>query len=379
MRVEVKPKLLQWARERSGLARGDLIVRFPNLERWEREQARPTLKQLERYARATRTAIGYFFLSEPPVEQVPIPDLRTVADRGVEHPSPDLLDTIYMCQERQEWYRDYARSRGDERLSFVGSATLGSGVESIANAMRTALKFDVAARSRMPTWTEALRAFSEQADQIGVLVAVNGVVGNNTHRKLDPGEFRGFALSDGVAPMVFVNGADSKAAQMFTLAHELAHIWLGESALSNPDNARGPVHATERWCNEVAAEMLVPRSVFLDIYKENEDLDLALGRLARHFKVSTLVVLRRIRDLGKITAHDFWLTYDAELQRLRAVRRGGGGDFYLTESVRVGRRFGRALVVSTLEGNTLYRDAMRMLGISKVETFHEFSHSLGVG
>ncbi|MGC2408199.1 MAG: ImmA/IrrE family metallo-endopeptidase [Candidatus Cybelea sp.] len=245
--------------------------------------------------------------------------------------------------------------------------------------MRNALKFDVAARSRMPTWAEALRAFIGQADDLGVLVAVNGVVGNNTHRRLDPGEFRGFALSDGVAPMVFVNGADSKAAQMFTLAHELAHIWLGESALSDPDKTRGPVHATERWANEVAAEMLVPRSAFQDIFDQNESLDAALHRIARHFKVSTLVVLRRIRDLGEITAQEFWSAYDAELQRLRAVRRGAGGDFYLTESARVGKRFGRALIASTLEGNTLYRDAMRMLGISKVETFHEFSHSLGIG
>ncbi len=378
MRVEVKPKLLRWARERVGLTADDLAVRFPHLRHWEDEEGQPTLKQLEKYARTTRTAIGYFFLPEPPVERVPIPDLRTVANQNIEHPSPDLLDTIYICQERQEWYREFARFHGDRPLPFVGSASLNSSVEDTAAAMREALRFDLAERQRMATWTEALRCFIELADELGVLVTVNGVVGNNNHRRLDPQEFRGFALSDDIAPMVFVNGADSKAAQMFTLAHELAHIWLGESAVSDSDRARGPAHEAEAWCNEVAAEVLVPKAAFRETFDTGEELQDTLSRLARQFKVSTLVILRRIRGIGAITTAQFWAAYDAELGRIQSVQRASGGDFYLTQGVRVGKRFGRALVVSTLEGNTLYRDAMRMLGISKMETFREFGHSLGV-
>ncbi|MHB8432354.1 MAG: ImmA/IrrE family metallo-endopeptidase [Candidatus Tyrphobacter sp.] len=379
MRVEVKPKLLRWARERVGLSTGDLARRFPRLERWENAQEQPTLKQLEKYARTTHTGVGYFFLPEPPVERIPIQDLRTIADQDIEHPSPDLLDTIYMCQERQEWYREFARSHGDKPLPFVGSASLNSNIEETAAAMRKALRFDLAERLRIATWTEALRRFIELADELGVLVTVNGVVGNNNHRRLDPQEFRGFALSDDIAPMVFVNGADSKAAQMFTLAHELAHIWLGQSAVSEPDRARGPVHAAEAWCNEVAGEMLVPQAALRETFDAAEELQDALTRLARQFKVSTLVILRRIRGIGAITTAQFWAAYDAELGRIQSVQRASGGDFYLTQGVRVGKRFGRALVASTLEGTTLYRDAMRMLGISKMETFREFGHSLGVG
>lgn len=230
----------------------------------------------------------------------------------------------------------------------------------------------------MPTWTEALRRFIEQADALGVLVMCSGVVLNNNYRRLDPEEFRGFAMADDLAPLVFINGSDTKAAQMFTLAHELAHIWLGESAVSDSQAAWVPDHAVERWSNRVAAELLVPLEIMRAEYDPHAELATEVGRLARRFKVSTLVVLRRIHDAGGLTDEELSDAYDAELARLRALPRGSGGDFYLTQAARLSRRFARALVVSTLEGQTLHRDAFRMLGFSKVQTLHELGRSLGV-
>jgi Zn-dependent peptidase ImmA (M78 family) len=246
--------------------------------------------------------------------------------------------------------------------------------------MRDALQFDVDERRDMATWSEALRGFIDRADRLGVLISVSGIVGNNTHRKLDASEFRGFALADEYAPLVFINGADSKAAQMFTLAHELAHIWLGQSALSDSDRTTRVANRAEIWCNSVAAELLVPKGIFEEEIRGGAYDQAELPRLARRFKVSQLVILRRYRDLGKLKPEDFWNEYAAELDRLRSLAASaGGGNFYATEGVRVGRRFAKALVRSTLEGNTLYRDALRLLSISKIGTFQEFAHSVGVG
>ena len=122
MRVEVKPAILQWAIERAGDRANTLYERFPNLGLWQRGDAQPTLKQLESFAKAAYLPIGYFFLPEPPDEKLPIPDMRTVGGRGVQRPSPDLLDVIYLCQRRQSWYQDYADSIGEESRTFVGSA-----------------------------------------------------------------------------------------------------------------------------------------------------------------------------------------------------------------------------------------------------------------
>jgi Zn-dependent peptidase ImmA (M78 family) len=379
VRVEVKPELLRWARERAGFALTDLAGRFPKLQEWEADAARPTLTQLESFAKATHTPVGYLFLPEPPVEQVPIPDFRTVGNVHIGHPTPDLLDTLYMCQQRQEWFRGFERSMGGEPLPFVGSAHNSDDVEATGAKLRAALGFDLEERRKLPTWTDALRRFIEQADGLGILVMCSGVVMNNNHRRLNPDEFRGFALADNLAPLVFINGADTKAAQMFTLAHELAHIWLGQSALSDGQAAWIPDNATEGWCNRVAAELLVPLALLRGEYRHGADLFDEAERLARRFKVSKLVILRRIYDLGGLSRDDYWRAYEVELEFLRNIAKGSGGNFYLTQAAQVSKRFARALFISTMEGRSTFTEAFRLLGFKKMDTFRELGHSLGVG
>jgi Zn-dependent peptidase ImmA (M78 family) len=170
---------------------------------------------------------------------------------------------------------------------------------------------------------------------------------------------------------------------MFTLAHELAHIALGQSAVSDAQpseltEAVLPEERIERWCNEVAAELLVPLSAFRAEYHARGDWRDELQRLARVFKVSTLVVLRRIYDAGGFTRERFWDAYDAEVERIKSLPSGGGGDFYLTLGARVGRRFSRAVVASTIEGRSSFTDAFRLLGFKKMATFRALSQELGM-
>lgn len=381
-RVAINPALLTWARMRAGLEPFDLQHRFAKLDAWEAGETQPTLKQLEAFARVVHVPIGYLFLPQPPDESLPIPDFRTMEGRAVLRPSPNLLDTLYACQERQGWYREFALAMRQKEADFVGSVTLAAAPETVAARMAAALGFDLDARAACRTWEEALRLFIQQADRLGVLVMVSGVVLSNNRRTLDPQEFRGFALADRRAPLVFINGADSKAGQMFTLAHELAHLWLGASALSDAGAAPLAGHRREEvWCNAVAAELLVPLATLRAELVRGEELSDTLQRLARRFKVSTLVILRRLLDAGWLGRPAFDAAWAAERERLRdiAARGGaGGGDFYRTTLSRVSRRFARALVESTLEGQTLYRDAFRMLGVAKTETFNHIGREVGV-
>jgi len=379
VRVQVSPELLGWASDRSGVGEAELARRFPSLEQWLVGATRPTLKQLEEFARVTYTPIGFLFMKKPPVERLPIPDFRTVADEALRRPTANLLDTLYLCQERQDWYRDYARANREAPLPFVGSLTVETPVALAAERLRGVLSFDV--EDRGSSWTEAFTRLRDQADECGVLVMVSGVVGSNTHRKLNPNEFRGFALADRLGPLVFVNGADTKAAQIFTLAHELAHIWLGGSVLDDPSLAGPTGNESERWCNKVAAEFLVPLDVLEGLLRPNTPIATELDRLAKAFKVSTLVVLRRVFEANLLRWDEYQQLYRSELARvLELVERGhgDGGNFYNTQPVRVSKRFARALIESTLEGQTLHRDAFQMLGFKKYSTFTELAHRLGV-
>ncbi|MGH9044784.1 MAG: helix-turn-helix domain-containing protein [Acidimicrobiales bacterium] len=379
VRVEVEPSLLVWARERARMGVDDLARKFPKLSDWERGERAPTLKQLEDFAKATRTPVGYLFLPEPPEEHVPIPDYRTMGDVGVERPSPDLLDTIFQCQQRQEWYREYAQLTREDPVAFVGSLSTSALVDEAAAHIRERLGFEV--DDRGATWTEALRTLIQNVEDLGVLVMVSGVVGSNTHRKLDPHEFRGLVLVDALAPLIFINGADTKAGQIFTLVHELAHLFVGEAALDDADLRASPGNPAERWCNQVAAEVLVPASSVASWIDRAAPLREQLDGLARRFKVSTLVGLRRLYDVGWLSWNDYRAAYEEELDHILEVlgERASGGNYFNTQPARVSRRFARAVIASALEGQTLRRDAFQLLGIRRESTFEEMVSRLGVG
>ena len=384
VRVEVAPELLHWALGRARWDEETTRRRAPRVAQWSTGQVRPTLKQIERFAHDTHTPFGMLFLAEPPREDVPIPDMRTLGDAEIAQPSADLLDTIYLCQDRQEWYRQYAAEHGLPALGFVGSASVDDDVEVVAARVRELLGFDLAKRATVSSWEDALRRLIDRIEATGALVMVNGVVGSNTHRRLDPKEFRGFALADRVAPLIFVNGADTKAAQIFTIIHEYAHLWLGGSALSDAAMTANSGVAEERWCNRVAAEVLVPIAALRSDYDPaaGPTLD-ELKRLARLYRVSTLVVLKRIYDAGFLSWDDYRARYDDERERvmdLLAARSGesAGGNYYHTQPLRLSRLFAQAVIASTFEGSTSFRDAYRLLGTRKPQTFANLAAALGV-
>lgn len=381
-RVPVSSDLLAWAAERSGRTRDDLESRFPQLASWEKGERQPTFRQLEDFARATFTPFGTFFLEEPPADEIPIPDFRTVANQQMGEPSPDLLETIFICERRQEWYRQYALSIDATSLPFIGVANLESPIEETAEKIRETLQFTAEERAKVGTWTEALRRMIDSAEDAGILVMVSGIVGTNTSRTLDPEEFRGFVLSDPLAPLIFVNAADTKAAQIFTLVHEVCHLWLGQSAVpaASMEAQEFGSEPIEVWCNQVAAEVLIPMKDIHNDYRGRPEID-ELNRLARKYKVSTLVVLKRIFDAGLLHWHEFNRVYTEERQRVIALskkQKSDGGNYYNTQPLRVSRRFAKALIDDTLRGRTLHRDAYQLLGTKKHGTFVELGHAVGV-
>ena len=369
LRIRLQPRVLRWARERAGMEQQGLAhkvqVKPEAVAEWERSGS-ITIAQADKLAQRTHTPLGYLYLKEPPDERLPIPDFRTIGNESPRHPSPDLLETVYLMQRRQSWMRDELIEYGSEPLDFVGACEPDSSPRQVAVAMGDTLRLAPDWASREPSWTAALSSLRDRVEIAGVLVVFNGIVGNNTHRKLNRKEFQGFALIDDYAPVVFVNGADFKAAQMFTLAHELAHIFVGQAGVSGFRFFQPSDHHTEQLCDRAAAEFLAPADRLSDFWPTaTRDAD-PYQAIARRFKVSSLVAARRALDLKLINRDAFFRFYNACMERERTVSQPSesSGNFWSTQRWRIGKDFGAAVVRAVKEGRLPYREACRLTGLS---------------
>ena len=364
-KVSVNAKILKWALDRSNQTVDNLSKTFPKIQGWLTGEVLPTLKQLEALSKKTSTPLGYFFLTNPPIDRIPIPYFRTMGDDLVHRPSPELIDTIHVMQRRQSWMKEYLDEEGMEPLKFVGSSKKNEQPKAIAQKIREVLNMEEEWASSYKTWTEALKALREKMEDIGIMVIVNGIVENNTHRKLDPSEFRGFVIVDKYIPLVFVNGADYKAAQMFTLGHELAHVFLGSSAAFDLRQMMPANDPIEILCNKVSAEFLIPEDRLKDswtIFKKSND---PFQTIARKFKVSVLVAARRTLDSNLISKKEYFEFYNnyKKTINLPKVKDSSGGDFYATQNLRIGRPLRNAVIQAISENRLLYSDAYKLTGL----------------
>ena len=377
MRAPVNPGLLRWGRERNGMAQEDLTAKFKKLPEWESGETQPTLRQLEAFARAVHVPFGYLFLSEPPDERLPIADFRTVPGTVRINASPDLIDTLYAMQRRQAWLRQHLVENEAEPLDFVASARLADDPHAVGREIRRALGLDDG-WAGVHTWQAAVNELRHKIDQLGVMAVINGVVGNNTHRRLSVSEFRGFALADPYAPLVFVNGADAKSAQMFTLAHELAHVWLGEGGVSGFENLLPGGADVEEWCNRAAAECLVPAGELREHWGQAKRKRHPFEDLGRSFKVSPVVAARRAMDLKLIERSTFFEFYERYTkQEHRGAAHSSGGDFYNNQNARVGKFFATYVIAAAMQGEIGFGEAYELTGL-KGGTFQDYAGRLGI-
>lgn len=372
--VAVTQSVLAWALQRADRSYEKTVKKFPKLGDWMSGDALPSLRELEKFASFTHVSLGALIMPEPPDETLPIADMRTRDSKVIERPSGNLLDTIDRYQQFQDWYHDYAREQGAQKLPFLGSVSTQDNPYMVAHRVRELLLLDRVNATSPDQWR---RDIVKALEDVGVLVMMSGIVGNNTHRPLSTDEFRGFCLYDVLAPLIFVNLAgESYGAQNFTLVHEFAHLLAGHSALSGGDHLLGGT-SEEAWCNRVAALALLPDDALaaFDAAQSLQDYRVA----ARRFGVSAEVALHRLYGARRIDEE----RYGALLEAVRAdygseKRHTGGGNYYNTLTTRLGRPLATAIVTSTLEGRMGFTEGFRMIGSHKREVFDELARRLQV-
>ncbi|NKK90905.1 ImmA/IrrE family metallo-endopeptidase [Rhizobium leguminosarum bv. viciae] len=363
----INEKVLAWAVDRAELPL-DVVAKNVNVKperlvAWIGGEERPTFRQAQSLSSALHIPFGYLFLKEPPEERLAIPDLRTVGGypaRKLDLNFRDLLNDVLF---KRDWFRDFVRDHTGRELGFVGKYGAGDNTRTVAADMRQVL-YGENGPSQTGNWEEHLRMLIDKAEAAGIWVMRNGIVGSNTHRPLSVSQFRGFAIADNIVPLIFINGKDAKAAQIFTFAHELAHLWLGERGVSNVqlgDADYGVYQKIEQKCNEIAAEFLIPAAGFPAQWRGADTLSDNADRLSRIYKVSRIVIVRRALDLGLIDQANYARFYAIEAARWSDTKAGDGGSFHNDLPLRNGQRFTRAVVSQAISGVLLLRHAASLL------------------
>ena len=333
--------------------------KFPKYDKWLEGKDYPTYNQLVELSEIFNIPFGYFFLEKLPERKYPIPHYRT-NQNGDFNPSSELLDTILFAQKIQEWAKDILLEWGQEKLPFCGKYKDNYNIEGVIEELKRIFEIENNWASRKSTWTEALNYLIEKAEEKGIIVLRNGVVGNNTHRKLIVDEFRGFVLYEEIAPVIFINNKDAISAKIFTLIHEIVHILIGQSASFDLGNLQSANNEIEQFCDKCTAEFLVPAEEIKRIHTQITDLE----ELARHFKVSPIVILRRLLDTSLIKKEYFYTHLEALYKKEIKIPQSSGGDFYRNIHNRLSKRF-LYILNSAVKNNTiLFRDALRITNLS---------------
>ena len=384
--IPVNPALLQWARQTAGLSLRDAALRAgitpprrkkgePSLSpedrllAWEHGEETPTMAQLSDIAKAYRRPLVTFFLSEPPQHVSLLADFRTVQNAAPqESPEFSALKRRIFLLHRE--LCAIAKEENTPNLPFVGSCKVSDGVVKIVASLRQHLGMDTGIMEEVGhgdffTWLR------DKAQQLGIYVVLMGDLGSH-HTRIDPEEFRGIAIADAQVPLVVVNKNDAKAAMLFTLAHELAHLWLGASGVSNA-NAFASVHdhkKDEVFCNAVAAEFLVPQDALQQAWPgHTDDLPQSVKLLSRKFRVSEEVIARRLADIGIVSAAEYselLRMYQARWHKQKEKNKGtsGGPDSNTLARYWLGHKTLTTLMRATNAGLITMQDAARTINMS---------------
>jgi Zn-dependent peptidase ImmA (M78 family)/DNA-binding XRE family transcriptional regulator len=383
----IKAPMIRWARERLNLtieqAAGKIPVKPDKWEAWEAGKALPTLGQARTLAQRLHVPFGLLYLSTPPTEELPLPDLRTPRDRPSGHPSPELTDLVNDIVWKQQWYRGYQQAEGVDPLPFIGKYPLDADRNQVADDIRRVLGIDDDMRREAKGADHFLRLLTRGAERAGVLVMRSGAVEGNTSRPLDKDEFQGFAISDQFAPLVFINGKDLKVVQVFTFLHEVAHLWFGQSGISNPDfriSAAQQERTIERACNIVAAEALVPRDDLIHHWNSNLDADANIGALGKRYWVSRIVLLRRANEtkiISDAAYNHLYRIYSTSNRETEPKTKSSGGDFYATLPVRNSLRFTSTVLSSLAADRVSTMHAARLLNVKASTLDNVANHIYG--
>ena len=388
-RVEalITASVLSWARKTAGMSVEEAAKKLgrptTDIIAWEAGDKKPSIAQARKASEVFNRPLAVFYLPEPPRDFSTLRDYRSLPFEHVGEYGVRLTRLIRNVQERQLWVRDYLREEGVTPLKFVGSASCGDSAYDVSEHIRRVINIDPDEQCSCGSREEALRLWLRKTEEAGIFVFRQGGI--------DLTECRGFLASDDIAPFIYLNSKDAKAAQMFTLVHELAHLWINQSGVSNLEqfiDYSSEIYAVESFCNEVASEVLLSRTKFEIEWKRLAHLGVVedkIENLSRIFKVSEEAVARRLLNEKYISQSRYVNLREQYQKRWRELEqteknhsstKKGGPSYYKVQVVHNGYAFTRTVIAAFYGGNILGREASALLGV-KLNHFSKLANAAG--
>ena len=339
----INTEVLRWARNEAGLSVTDAAKRArigalkprgntPGLEPWERLKqweegsVTPSFRQLSNIAKAYRRPVLTFFLPAPPHKASALADYRTVGDHAANlQQSPEFAALMRRIKALQLSVKELMFESESQPIDFVSNGAITRSIVSAVSSIRNHLGFSFYDQQKVSNSRRLFAVLRDKIENLGIFVVLEGNLGSY-HTAIPANVFRGVAISDNIAPFIVVNPNDSLAARVFTLVHELVHVWLGNTGISNLDylsEEQNNYIENEHYCNRVSAEFLVPKTQLTSTWQAGmSDRELAdyIDRAARLFKVSGICVARRLLDLHLVSSDKYWSFYDDYLEDLRRYK-----------------------------------------------------------
>jgi len=348
----ITPNVLKWARESARMAEGTaaakVSVPVERLREWEEGKSQPTIRQAQMLAKAYKRPFALFFLPEIPRDFQPLQDFRRSGAKALTTSSIFIIREI---QQKQAWISEVNAENQEEKLPFVGRFSIKDNPPKVAEDILKTLKINPASyKSGNP-----IKEWIDAAETHGIFVSRTSFI--HSRLKLDSEELQGFAIADAYAPFVFVNSDDWNAPQLFTLVHELAHIWIAETGISNeiePElKHKGKLHPVELFCNEVAANALMPKEIVLSLNSSSFQTSKGAFKAAKSLGVSSFALLVRALNLNLISLSSYQklkkqadIDYTEYLKRedekkakLKEKDKSGGPNYFLLQLNRNSRLF----------------------------------------
>lgn len=346
----ITPNVLKWARESARMteeiAAAKVSVTVEKLREWEDGTNQPTIRQAQTLAKSYKRPFALFFLPDIPRDFQPLQDFRKSGSKSLTTSSIFIIREI---QQKQAWISDVYSENQEEKLSFVGRFNINDNPEKVAKDILNTLNINPAFyKSENP-----IKEWIDAAESKGIFISRTSFI--HSRLKLDSEELQGFAIADPHAPFVFVNSEDWNAPQLFTLVHELAHIWIAETGISNevePDlKGKDKFHPVELFCNEVAANALMPKEIVLNFEAKSFASSKDVFKIAKQLGVSSFALLVRALNLNIIQISEYrklkvqadsdfaeYLRKEAE-KKAKQKEKSGGPNYFLLQLNRNSRLF----------------------------------------